>query len=146
MTKIDQNASNQIQLSAAQNRNSTQDSQLQHIEPQTKGKSILAKVSNRFQSMKRHTSQQDKATAAFFENKSISTAGTRQKLIQCFTILSLLQAFYQNNGEHNLQEAITETASWYKHFTEQENEIKNFSIEQIKNYTDHAKQLNLSWT
>jgi len=47
---------------------------------------------------------------------------------------------------YNLQEAITETASWYKHFTEQENEIKNFSIEQIKNYTDHAKQLNLSWT
>ena len=47
---------------------------------------------------------------------------------------------------YNLQEAITETVSWYKHFIEQENEIKNFSIEQIKNYTDHAKQLNLSWT
>ena len=28
----------------------------------------------------------------------------------------------------------------------QENEIKNFSIEQIKNYTNNAKQLNLSWT
>jgi CDP-glucose 4,6-dehydratase len=47
---------------------------------------------------------------------------------------------------YNLQETITETVSWYKHFTEQKNEIKNFSIEQIKNYTDHAKQLNLSWT
>ena len=47
---------------------------------------------------------------------------------------------------YNLQEAITETVSWYKHFIEQENEIKNFSIEQIKNYTNHAKQLNLSWT
>ena len=47
---------------------------------------------------------------------------------------------------YNLQEAIAETVSWYKHFTEQENEIKNFSIEQIKNYTNHAKQLNLSWT
>ena len=47
---------------------------------------------------------------------------------------------------YNLQETITETVSWYKHFTEQKNEIKNFSIEQIKNYTNHAKQLNLSWT
>ena len=47
---------------------------------------------------------------------------------------------------YNLQETITETVSWYKHFTEQKNEIKNFSIEQIKNYTDHAKQLSLSWT
>ena len=47
---------------------------------------------------------------------------------------------------YNLQETIAETVSWYKHFTEQENEIKNFSIEQIKNYTNNAKQLNLSWT
>jgi len=47
---------------------------------------------------------------------------------------------------YNLQEAIAETVTWYKHFTEQKNEIKNFSIEQIKNYTNHAKQLNLSWT
>ena len=47
---------------------------------------------------------------------------------------------------YNLQETIAETVTWYKHFTEQENEIKNFSIEQIKNYTNHAKQLNLSWT
>ena len=47
---------------------------------------------------------------------------------------------------YNLQETIAETVSWYKYFTEQENEIKNFSIEQIKNYTNHAKQLNLSWT
>ncbi|HBF08206.1 MAG TPA: hypothetical protein DHW71_14305 [Gammaproteobacteria bacterium] len=130
MTKIDQNASNQIQLSAAQNRNSTQDSQLQHIEPQTKGKSILAKVSNRFQSMKRHTSQQDKATAAFFENKSISTAGTRQKLIQCFTILSLLQAFYQNNGEHNLQEAINSLHDFLKD-----------NGQQAETYSEFAKHL-----
>ena len=47
---------------------------------------------------------------------------------------------------YNLQEAITETVNWYKHFTEQENEIKNYSIKQIENYTNHAKQLNLSWT
>ena len=47
---------------------------------------------------------------------------------------------------YNLQEAIAETVNWYKHFAEQENEIKNYSIKQIENYANHAKQLNLSWT
>ena len=47
---------------------------------------------------------------------------------------------------YNLQEAIAETVNWYKYFAEQENEIKNYSIKQIENYANHAKQLNLSWT
>ena len=59
---------------------------------------------------------------------------------------SKAEKFLGLKSVYNLQEAVAETVNWYKHFTEQKNEIKNFSIEQIKNYTDHAKQLNLSWT
>jgi CDP-glucose 4,6-dehydratase len=47
---------------------------------------------------------------------------------------------------YNLQETIAETVSWYKCFIESESEIKDYSIGQIKNYTDHAEKLNLSWT
>ena len=47
---------------------------------------------------------------------------------------------------YNLQETIIETVSWYKRFMEHESKIKNYSIEQIKNYADHAEKLNLSWT
>jgi len=59
---------------------------------------------------------------------------------------SKAEKFLGLKSVYNLQETIAETVNWYKHFIEQKNEIKNYSIEQIKNYVNHAKQLNLSWT
>ena len=47
---------------------------------------------------------------------------------------------------YNLEKTITETVDWYKYFLENENDIKNFSIQQIKNFVNNAKQSNLSWT
>jgi len=46
---------------------------------------------------------------------------------------------------YNLQETIKETVSWYKHFSEHQNEMKQTTIDQIENYVNSAKQLNSIW-
>ena len=45
---------------------------------------------------------------------------------------------------YNLDEIISETIDWYMHFT-QNTEMKKFSISQIENYIEKARQKNLIW-
>ena len=44
-----------------------------------------------------------------------------------------------------LDEAIDYTVQWYKKFTEKNDNMFNFSIEQIKNYLTKANSLNVQW-
>ena len=46
---------------------------------------------------------------------------------------------------YSLKESISETSSWYKLFSENEDEIKDYSIKQIHDYENKGKQLNLPW-
>lgn len=44
-----------------------------------------------------------------------------------------------------LDKAIAETISWYRSYTNRNSTIKEFSLKQIQNYIDTAKQMNIAW-
>tara|TARA_Y100000590_G_scaffold432034_1_gene547561 strand:+ start:791 stop:1924 length:1134 start_codon:yes stop_codon:yes gene_type:complete len=46
----------------------------------------------------------------------------------------------------SIDEAISETVGWYKEYENNDNGMKEFSINQIKKYIELAKQRNLIWT
>lgn len=45
-----------------------------------------------------------------------------------------------------IKEAITETMSWYKMYPDKTHQIRDFTINQIHNYTMKARQMNIAWT
>lgn len=68
----------------------------------------------------------------FYESQSlILNPAKAQKILGWHTI-------------YNMNEIISETVDWYIHFT-QNTDMKKFSISQIENYIEKAKQKNLIW-
>ena len=45
----------------------------------------------------------------------------------------------------SFDEMVSETVSWYKKYTNDKNDIKNFTKKQIENYITKAKENNLQW-
>ena len=47
---------------------------------------------------------------------------------------------------YSIEQALSETIEWYKTYHENKKEVKQFTINQIKNYISFAQQSNLIWT
>ena len=46
----------------------------------------------------------------------------------------------------SIDQALSETTEWYKTYHENNKDMKQFTISQIKNYISFAQQSNLIWT
>ena len=47
---------------------------------------------------------------------------------------------------YTIDDALSETITWYKTYQSKQKDMKEFSISQIDNYVSEAKRVNMNWT